>query len=150
MKYRTVLSTILWPRWSLPVGVNPKPTDDAGPGLVIGGDGTEDTVASIYQMPTPNELFNLVRDLAGEGQKRMLNPASNVDRYVSLKSRAFNFGVYSTDLVYASYFKLNVEVARYYLTMQEARRWTRHLPRPSRMRTSFVWKPTSPVAIPWR
>ena len=86
---------------------------------MIGGDGTDETVASLYQMPTPNELFSLVRNLAGDGQKRMLNPASNVDRYVSLKSRAFNFGVYSTDLVYASYFKLNVEVARYYLTSKK-------------------------------
>lgn len=92
---------------------------DEQPGLVIGGDGTDETVASLYQMPTPNELFSLVRNLAGDGQKRMLNPASNVDRYVSLKSRAFNFGVYSTDLVYASYFKLNVEVARYYLTTKK-------------------------------
>jgi hypothetical protein len=49
----------------------------------------------------------------------MLNPAGNVDRYVTLTSRALNFGVYSTDLVYASYFKLNVEVARYYLTTKK-------------------------------
>jgi len=115
----TVLSTILLAALVTSCGGDPKPTNDAGPGLVIGGDGTEATVASIYQMPTPNELFNLVRDLAGEGQKRMLNPAGNVDRYVSLQGRAFNFGVYSTDLVFASYFKMNVEVARYYLTCKK-------------------------------
>jgi hypothetical protein len=101
-------------------GGAPEPNDNSdGPGLVIGGEGTDDAVSSLYQMPTPNELFSLVRDLAGDGQKRMLNPASNVDRYASLSSRAFNFGVYSTDLVYASYFKLNVEVARYYLTSKK-------------------------------
>lgn len=94
-------------------------TDDQGPDLVIGGDGTEASVSSLYQMPTPNELFGLVREMAGDGVKRLLNPASNVDKYVSLKSRAFNFGVYSTDLVYASSFKLNVEVARYYLTTKK-------------------------------
>jgi hypothetical protein len=87
--------------------------------LVIGGDDAGNTGQAMYQMPTPNELFSLVRDMAGEGHKRMLNPASNVDRYVSLRKRAVNFGIYSTDLVYASYFKLNVEVARYYLTTKK-------------------------------
>ena len=96
-------------------------TDDAATtgqtDLVIGGD--EAVVSSLYQMPTPNELFGLVRKMAGEGHKRMLNPASNADRYVTRKARAVNFGVYATDLVYASSFKLNVEVARYYLTSKK-------------------------------
>ena len=96
-------------------------TDDAATtgqtDLVIGGD--EAVVSSLYQMPTPNELFGLVRKMAGEGHKRMLNPASNADRYVTRKARAVNFGVYATDLVYASSFKLNVEVARYSLTSKK-------------------------------
>lgn len=93
-----------------------QPTDEAT-NLVIGGN--ENVVASLYQMPTPNELFGLVRDMAGEGHKRMLSPASKVDKYVSRRARAINFGVYATDLVYASSFKLNVEVARYYLTTKK-------------------------------
>jgi len=92
---------------------------EKGQTLVIGADEPEATVTSLYQMPTPNELFSLVRALGTEGNKRAMNPASNVDKYVTLKSRAFNFGVYSTDLVYASHFKLNVEVARYYLTTKK-------------------------------
>ncbi|MFN3875875.1 MAG: hypothetical protein ACK4L7_08195, partial [Flavobacteriales bacterium] len=84
---------------------------------VIGGE--EARVTAMYQMPTPNELFGLVRELAGDGHRRMLNPASHVDRYVSLRARAVNFGIYATDLVYASSFKLNVEVARYYLTAKK-------------------------------
>lgn len=94
-------------------------TADKAPTLVIGGADAGATPASLYQMPTPNELFSLVHDLAGEGHKRMLNPASNADRYASLKARSFNFGVYSTDLVYASSFRLNVEVARYYLATKK-------------------------------
>lgn len=100
-------------------GGSDRPDTDPVPGLVIGGDSEATTVSTLYQMPTPNELFSLVRDMAGEGHKRLLNPASNADRYVSLKSRAVNFGIYSTDLVYASFFKLNVEVARYYLTSKK-------------------------------
>ncbi len=94
-----------------------EPVAEEGPSLVIGGE--EESVASLYQMPTPNELFSLVREMAGAGQKRLMNPVSNADRYASLKSRALNFGIYSTDLVFASYFKLNVEVVRYYLTTKK-------------------------------
>lgn len=85
--------------------------------LVIGGE--QGTVAALYQMPTPNELFGLVRQLAGDGHKRLLAPASNAGSFASLRGRAVNFGVYATDLVYASSFKLNVEVARYYLASKK-------------------------------
>lgn len=100
-------------------GDAPPPAEDNGPDLVIGGGDSEESVASLYQMPTPNELFSLIRDMAGAGQKRLLNPVSHADRYVSLRARALNFGIYSTDLVFASYFKLNVEVVRYYLTTKK-------------------------------
>ena len=52
-------------------------------------------------MPTPNELFSLVRNLMGEGDKKLMSSTENADRYVTLNKRALNFGVYATDLVYA-------------------------------------------------
>ena len=100
-------------------GGEPGGAGDQGDRLVIGGDDATDRTATLYQMPTPNELFTLVRVMAGEGQKRLLNPASNADRYITLQRRAVNFGIYATDLVYASYFDLNVEVVRYYLTVKK-------------------------------
>jgi hypothetical protein len=94
-------------------GDGSQPEEQAKDGLVIGGQ--EAPVAELYQMPTPNELFGLVRQLAGDGQRRMLSATSTADRFMSQRARALNFGIYATDLVYASSFKLNVEVARYYL-----------------------------------
>lgn len=98
-------------------GGDPSASEHA-PSLVI-GEGDRPSVAVLHQMPTPNELFVQVRGLSGQGDRRYLNPASQADRYVSLRSRALNFGVYSTDLVYASTFELNVEVARYYLATKK-------------------------------
>ena len=99
-------------------GGNTPPAEEKTPDLVIGGESAGPT-AALYQMPTPNELFTLVREMAGEGQKRMMNPAGNADRYVTMERRAANFGIYSTDLVYSSYFKLQAEVVRYYLTVKK-------------------------------
>lgn len=87
--------------------------------MLVIGEGENAPATSLHQMPTPNELFVQVRSLSGEGERRYLNPASHVDRYASLTSRALNFGVYSTDLVYSSSFGLNVEVARYYLATKK-------------------------------
>lgn len=110
----------------LPIGVllllaacgGDEPASEGSPSLVI-GQGEEVSATVLHQMPTPNELFVQVRALSGEGDRRYLNPASQADRYASLRSRAINFGVYSTDLVYASTFELNVEVARYYLATKK-------------------------------
>ncbi|MFZ1686650.1 MAG: hypothetical protein WAU70_04475 [Flavobacteriales bacterium] len=86
--------------------------------LTIGADESAALSTSLYQMPTPNELFSLVRNLMGEGDKRLMSNTMDVDRYATLNKRALNFGVYATDLVYASQFN-RVEVARYYLTVKK-------------------------------
>lgn len=87
--------------------------------LIIGGDDASDHTENLYQMPTPNELFQIVRTMSGEGQKRMMSPAKNVERYATMPKKALNFGVYATDLVYASTYKITSEVVRYYLTCKK-------------------------------
>ena len=74
---------LMYPRISIPLtalvlftacgGGAEEKTAQPAADLVIGGE--QSAVASLYQMPTPNELFGLVRQMAGEGHKRMLNPA---------------------------------------------------------------------------
>ncbi|QQR86402.1 MAG: hypothetical protein IPJ76_17725 [Flavobacteriales bacterium] len=86
--------------------------------LTIGADEGAALSASLYQMPTPNELFSLVRNLMGEGDRKLMSNVASADRYVTTSKRALNFGVYATDLVYASQFN-RVEVARYYLTVKD-------------------------------
>ena len=96
---------------------NPANKDDGRKDtLIIGGDDAAEHTENLYQMPTPNELFQIVKVMSGEGQKRMMSPAKYVDRYATLPKRALNFGVYATDLVYASNYKITSEVVRYYLT----------------------------------
>lgn len=89
------------------------------PALVIGGEDASAQASSIYQMPTPNELFAIVRQLNGKGQKSAMSAAPKADRFATLPGRALNFGVYATDMVYASNFKLTSEVVRYYLACKD-------------------------------
>lgn len=86
--------------------------------LVI-GDSVAPQPTSLYQMPTPNELFAIVRKLNGQGRKSLLSPALKSDRFATLEGRALNFGVYATDMVYASNFKITSEVVRYYLACKD-------------------------------
>ena len=92
---------------------------EKAPALVIGGEDASAQASSIYQMPTPNELFAIVRQLNGKGQKSAMSAAPKADRFATLPGRALNFGVYATDMVYASNFKLTSEVVRYYLACKD-------------------------------
>lgn len=92
---------------------------DKGPELVIGGEDASAQASSLYQMPTPNELFSIVRALNGKGQKSAMSATPKADRFATLSGRALNFGVYATDMVYASNFKLTSEVVRYYLACKD-------------------------------
>jgi len=87
--------------------------------LVIGGEDASASAQQLYQMPTPNELFSIVRELGGAGRKNALSPARKADRFATLPGRALNFGVYATDMVYASNFRLTGEVVRYYLICRD-------------------------------
>ncbi len=95
------------------------PAAEKAPALVIGGEDASALASSIYQMPTPNELFAIVRQLNGKGQKSAMSAAPKADRFATLPGRALNFGVYATDMVYASNFKLTSEVVRYYLACKD-------------------------------
>ncbi len=66
-----------------------------------------------YSVPTPNELFEIVKAVGGELNISLINPLDNKDKYVDLKSKALNFGVYSADLGYMSCFDNGIEFLKY-------------------------------------
>jgi hypothetical protein len=100
-------------------GEDDRSTTDKTPPLVIGGEDASAKAASLYQMPTPNELFRIIRELDGAGQKGALSAPMKADRFATLRARSLNFGVYATDMVYASNFKITSEVVRYYLACKD-------------------------------
>ena len=55
-----------------------------------------------YQVPTPNELFAVLKNSNAPFNKEILNDASNSGNYFTKFSKALNFGVYCADLAYAT------------------------------------------------
>lgn len=55
-----------------------------------------------YSVPTPNELFNVLKILNMPFNAALMNNPDNVENYTDPMSQALNFGVYSADLAMAA------------------------------------------------
>ncbi len=55
-----------------------------------------------YSVPTPNELFNVLKIMNMPFNAELMNDADNVEMYTESTSQALNFGVYSADLAMAA------------------------------------------------
>ena len=55
-----------------------------------------------YQIPTPNELFSIIKQVGGSGNQSLMNKADMAAKYTDPRQKALNFGIYSADLAYAS------------------------------------------------
>jgi hypothetical protein len=71
-----------------------------------------------YSVPTPNELFGIVKEEGGALQIDLINSLENEEGYIDLKSKALNFGVYSADLGYMSCFDHSLEFLKYTKTVE--------------------------------
>ncbi len=67
-----------------------------------------------YQVPTPNELFSIIKDVNISFDAGVLNNPSNLEKYTTKKTQALNFGVYSADLAFAVSFGAGNESLKYF------------------------------------
>lgn len=72
-----------------------------------------------YSVPTPNELFDIIKMQGGEQRVGLVNPLDNRSKYVDTKAKALNFGVYSADLAYMSCFGIGTEFLMYFKAIEE-------------------------------
>ena len=64
---------------------------------------SEDPIDDIfYQVPSPNDLFNVLKDADISYNKDILNDLNVVETLNSKKAKALNFGVFAADLAYVS------------------------------------------------
>ena len=68
--------------------------------VVLKEEPSDDNV--FYQVPTPNELFAVLKNSNVPFNKEILNDPSNSENYFTKFSKSLNFGVYCADLAYAT------------------------------------------------
>lgn len=71
-----------------------------------------------YSVPTPNELFAVIKETGVLYDGTILNSPENIEKYSSKKIQALNFGVYFTDLAFASSFAENASILSYFGTIK--------------------------------
>jgi len=72
-----------------------------------------------YSVPTPNELFEIIKLQGGKQQLNLVNPLENSSKYVDTKAKSINFGVYSADIAYLSCFGIGVDFLKYFKKIEE-------------------------------
>ena len=78
-------------------------------------DNKADVIKEISEYPLPTS-FDVTKLLVEAGDSYILNlcnPVANVNRYISLKSKALNLGVYGADLSYAATYNQAQETIQY-------------------------------------
>jgi hypothetical protein len=94
---------------------------------VIVGENVEDTTFldmpeldadMAYSVPTPNELFAVIKESGVLYDGSILNSPDNREKYSSKKIQALNFGVYFADLAFASSFEENASILGYFSTIK--------------------------------
>ncbi|MBS1651562.1 MAG: hypothetical protein JSU07_06080 [Bacteroidetes bacterium] len=76
---------------------------------------------TFFQVPSPGEMLTFIKMVGGAKNKNIgfLNAPSNEKNYVDGKSKALNFGIYSTDLSYCSIFEIGSEAIKYFATVKK-------------------------------
>lgn len=66
-----------------------------------------------YPIPTSVEVVELLQRAGAPYILGISNPALNVDKYFTERSKALNLGVYGADLSYAATYEMNQDIRRY-------------------------------------
>lgn len=86
---------------------------------------TEETISANYetffQVPSPGEMLSFIKSVGKRDKSKLdiLNPVENSTKYTDNKSKALNFGIYSTDLSYCSIFNMGSESIKYFKVVKQ-------------------------------
>ena len=72
-----------------------------------------------YRFPSPDEMFSFVNNEGLVFDNELLNPISNLDKYVDSKIQTINLGIYMADLGYITLFQKYKESVNYFDAIYE-------------------------------
>ena len=73
----------------------------------------------VYMVPTPNELFSIIKEINISYDNQVLNSPDNIDNYTNKKVQSLNFGVYTADLAFAGSFNDPIKTAEYFKVVKD-------------------------------
>lgn len=82
-------------------------------------DSVDEGPKPFYQIPTPNELFTVIKEIGGKARTDLMNPTTNSGNYTDSYSKGINFGVYSADLAYASAYEMGPTSLDYFKVIEK-------------------------------
>ncbi len=71
-------------------------------------------VEKFYQIPSPDEMFAFIKQGGFKYNKSLVNSTDELTKYVSPKSQALNFGIYTGDLAYTAAFEEYQSTIKYF------------------------------------
>lgn len=72
-----------------------------------------------YSVPTPNELFNVLKTLNMPFNASLMNDPANVENYTETMAQALNFGVYSADLAMSASYNEGTNTLAYFKVIRK-------------------------------
>ena len=95
-------------------------SDNEGDGLDAAALATKEKATKVfYAIPSPAELALMIKKTGAKFDKGILNSVDNASKYVTIKSKALNLGVYGADLSYVSTFDQTQESMIYMNTCKK-------------------------------
>ncbi len=76
---------------------------------------------TFFQVPSPGEMLTFIKSVGKRDKTKVeiLNSTDNLKKYTDNKSKALNFGIYSTDLSYCSIFNMGAEAIKYFKVVKQ-------------------------------
>lgn len=76
---------------------------------------------TFFQVPSPGEMLSFIKSVGKRDKTKpeILNPVENLNKYTDNKSKAINFGIYTTDLSYCSIFNMGAESIKYFKVVKQ-------------------------------
>jgi len=73
----------------------------------------------VSMVPTPNELFDIIKEVNISYDDQVLNNPDNIENYNDKKAQSLNFGVYTADLAFAASFGEPTESVQYFTVIKD-------------------------------
>lgn len=71
-------------------------------------------ITTFFKLPSPVELFIFLSEENVKYNNKLINSPDNLSKYISTDSKAINFGIYTSDLIYSTVFGMSQQTVKYF------------------------------------